>query len=602
MFKLIKELFSLLTHGQRKRFWLLQILVILMAILEVVGIASIGPFMAIVSDGSLIEKNPLLKQLYQYSGSGTEQEFLFFMGSVVLSTLVLSAIVSMFTIWRISIFAAEFGTELADRLYSHYMNQDWLFHAKGSSSQLIKGISTESMRVTDLIINPLMQMNARIVTMVLISLFIILYDPIIAFFGLVVFTLAYSLLYGTVRVQLQKNGAQISNALGDRFKLMNEGFGSIKDVLLLGRRDDFIGRFDEAGKNFSYARGTNHAITLVPRYLMELVAFGSMIGLVLFLLDFESNSLTAVLPTLSVYALAGFKLLPAFQQIYSSLAQVKGNVASFESIKKDLQNSHNELCGNSNKIDNDTRLRLKFNKNIELNDINFSYKRGIPVLRKLNIKIPAKKIVGIVGPSGSGKSTAMDILLGLIHPQKGQLLIDGQPITKQNKRAWQNSIGFVAQAIFLSENSIAENIAFGIPKKEVDLRRVHKALQLSHLSEFVASLDEGVHTKVGERGVQLSGGQRQRIGIARALYHDADTLVFDEATSSLDGITEKLIMDAIHDFGGEKTIIMIAHRLKTIEECDCIFYLEGGRVIDQGTYQQLIERNEQFRKMAQHVQ
>jgi len=209
MFKLIKELFSLLTHGQRKRFWLLQILVILMAILEVVGIASIGPFMAIVSDGSLIEKNPLLKQLYQYSGSGTEQEFLFFMGSVVLSTLVLSAIVSMFTIWRISIFAAEFGTELADRLYSHYMNQDWLFHAKGSSSQLIKGISTESMRVTDLIINPLMQMNARIVTMVLISLFIILYDPIIAFFGLVVFTLAYSLLYGTVRVQLQKNGAQI---------------------------------------------------------------------------------------------------------------------------------------------------------------------------------------------------------------------------------------------------------------------------------------------------------------------------------------------------------------------------------------------------------
>ena len=601
MFKLIKELFSLLTPSQRKRFWVLQLLVILMAILEVFGIASIGPFMAIVSDGSLIETNPILRQMYQYSGYNTEQEFLFFMGSMVLSTLALSAIFSMFTIWRISIFAAEVGTELADRLYNHYMNQDWLFHVKGSSSQLIKGISVESIRVTDLVINPLMQMNARIVSVFLISLFIILYDPIIAFFGLIIFTAAYSLLYVTVRVQLQKNGTQLSNVLGDRFKLMTEGFGGIKDVLLLGRSNDFISRFNEVGKKFSYARGTNHAITLVPRYLMELVAFGSMIGLVLFLLDSQSSGLSVILPMLSVYALAGFKLLPAFQQIYSSLAQVKGNIASFESIKKDLQNSHSGSCDNPKKIDSDTRPKLRFDKCIELNDIDFSYKSGMPVLRKLNISIPAKKVVGIVGPSGSGKSTAIDVLLGLIYPQKGQLLVDGQSITKNNKRAWQNSIGFVAQAIFLSENSIAENIAFGVPKRLIDLEQVNKAIQLSHLSDLVASLDKGIHTKVGERGVQLSGGQRQRIGIARALYHDADILVFDEATSALDGITEKLIMDAIHDFGGEKTIIMIAHRLKTVEKCDCIFYLEAGQVTDQGTYQQLIENNPKFKEMALHA-
>jgi ATP-binding cassette, subfamily B, bacterial PglK len=601
MFKLIKELFSLLTPGQRKRFWVLQLLVILMAILEVFSIASIGPFMAIVSESSLIETNSLLKQLYQYSGHNTEQGFLFFMGSIVLSVLALSAIFSMFTIWRISIFAAEVGTELADRLYSYYMNQDWLFHAEGSSSQLIKKISIESIRITDLVINPLMQMNARIMSVFLISLFIILYDPIIAFFGLIIFTAAYSLLYVTVRVQLQKNGTQLSNVLGDRFKLMTEGFGGIKDVLLLGKHNDFIGRFDEAGKKFAYARGTNHAITLVPRYLMELVAFGSMIGLVLFLLDSQLNSLSVVLPTLSVYALAGFKLLPAFQQIYSSLAQVKGNIASFESIKKDLQNSHDKSYNNPNKMDSDTRLKIKFNESIELNDIDFSYKSGILVLRKLNIRIPSKKVVGIVGPSGSGKSTAMDVLLGLIYPQKGQLLIDGQAITKKNKRAWQNSIGFVAQAIFLSENSIAENVAFGVPKGEINLEQVNKALQLAHLSELVASLDKGIHTKVGERGVQLSGGQRQRIGIARALYHDPDVLVFDEATSALDGITEKIIMNAIHDFSGKKTIIMIAHRLKTVEKCDCIFYLEAGQVTDQGTYQQLIENNAKFKEMALHA-
>ncbi len=604
MFKLIKELFSLLTPIQRLKFWKLQFLVTLMAILEVIGIASVGPFMAIVSDGSLIETNSLLKQLYQYSEYNTEHEFLFFMGVIVLSALALAVVVSMFTIWRISIFSAKVGTELGDRLYSHYMNQDWLFHTRGSSSQLIKKISTESIRVTDLVINPLMQMNARIVSLFLISLFIILYNPIITFVGLIIFSLSYLFLFLTVRVQLQKNGTQLSDVLGERFKLMNDGFGGIKDVLLLGRSNYFISRFDEAGKKFSYARGTNHAISLVPRYLMELVAFGSMIGLVLFLLDSKSNNVASVLPMLSIYALAGFKLLPAFQQVYSSLAQVRGNIASYESIKKDLQNSYdsNFLEDDHTKSMNSmAKLKLKVKESIEFKDICFSYHDKTSVLKNLNINIPAKTTVGIVGPSGSGKSTAIDVLLGLINPQRGQLLIDGQPIDKKNKRAWQNTIGFVPQAIFLSENSIAENVAFGIPKNDIDLYQVNKTLRLSHLDELVANLDEGVHTKVGERGVQLSGGQRQRIGIARALYHDADVLVFDEATNALDGITEKFIMDAINGLGGKKTIIMVSHRLKTVENCDQLFYINTGQVIDQGTFQYLIERNEQFKRMAQHA-
>jgi len=210
-------------------------------------------------------------------------------------------------------------------------------------------------------------------------------------------------------------------------------------------------------------------------------------------------------------------------------------------------------------------------------------------------------VIGIVGPSGSGKSTLIDILLGLIEPQQGQLKIDNTIINTQNRRSWQNTIGFVAQSIFLSEGTISENVAFGIPKDQIDLEQVQQALKLAHLTELVQSLEQGVHTKVGERGVQLSGGQRQRIGIARALYHEAEVLVFDEATSSLDGITEKMIMEAIHDFSGQKTIIMIAHRLKTVQKCDQIFFIDKGQVVDQGTYQELIETNEHFKNMAMHA-
>ena len=215
--------------------------------------------------------------------------------------------------------------------------------------------------------------------------------------------------------------------------------------------------------------------------------------------------------------------------------------------------------------------------------------------------IPANSVIGIVGPSGSGKSTLIDILLGLIEPQKGAIKIDEEVINSKNCRSWQNSIGFVAQSIFLSEGTIAENVAFGIPKDQINLQKVQQALKLAHLDEMVQSLDKGIHTKVGERGVQLSGGQRQRVGIARALYYKAEVLVFDEATSSLDCVTEKMIMEAIHEFSGQKTIIMIAHRLKTVKKCDQIFFIDKGQVVDVGKYDELIERNEHFKNMAIHA-
>lgn len=599
MFKMIRQLFSLLSPQQIKQFYILQVLVVVMAFTELIGIASIAPFMALVGDISLLEKEGIFAEIYQLSGVTNPMNFLFYTGLVVLITLTISTAISMFTVWKLSLYAARVGTEIADRLYAHYMQQDWLFHASGSSAQLTKQVATETSRVTGSIIQPLLQMNSKVILAAFISISIFIYDPLIAITGLLLFACAYFLLYKLVRKRLTENGRKLSLVATKRFQLMNEGFGGIKDVLLLNRRYDFVERFQESSKTFAYAQGTNTAISQVPRYFMELIAFGAMISLVLLLIKLHQGNLGTVLPILAVYALAAFKLLPALQQIYSSVAQIKGATAAFDAIKKDLEQSLKNKQPSSIEA---TPAHLPLHKLITLNNITFTYPgKPSPAVNGLNMSIPVNSVIGLVGASGSGKSTAIDLLLGLLTPQQGELCIDDTCITADNKRAWQNTLGFVPQSIFLSEGTIAENVAFGLPVKDINLEQVNKALELANLTELVEQLPSGINTKVGERGVQLSGGQRQRIGIARALYHEADVLVFDEATSALDGITEKTIMEAIHDFSGKKTIIMIAHRLKTVQKCDIIYFMDKGRIVDQGTYQELVNNNPKFKEMAEHA-
>ena len=568
-----------------------------MAFAEVAGVAAIGPFMALVGDISLLQGDGMLAQIYTISGFENPRDFLFWLGIAVLAALAVAAAISMYTTWLLSLYASQVGAEISARLYRYYMKQPWLFHASGSSSQLTNRIAQETGRVTNLVIQPLMQMNAKGVLALVMAMAIFIFNPIVALSGLVIFCMAYLVLYKTVRKQLSKNGLDISKANQQRFKLMNEGFGGIKDTLLLGRQAEFNQRFEKLSHKLGRAQGITRGLAQVPRYAMELIAFGAVIFLVLYLLSAYDGNLGNILPVLSVYALAGFKLLPAFQQMYTSLAQVKGNIASFDSIEEDLAASHEieEISSAS------TAGKLSPKEHIKLDNINFSYPgKEEKALSELTLDIPVNEVIGLVGASGSGKSTAIDVLLGLIEPQGGSLVVDGEKIAGQRKRAWQNNVGFVPQAIFLADSSIRENIAFGIPPEEIDENRVTKAAQMAHLDELLERLPEGLDTSVGERGIQLSGGQRQRIGIARALYDDAEVLILDEATSALDGITEKLVMDAIHDFSGKKTIIMIAHRLSTVKKCNCIYILEKGTLVDSGSYNELINKNEMFKKLANH--
>jgi HlyD family secretion protein len=598
MFKVIKQLFNLLTRSQHNRFYTLQILVVLMAFVEILGVASIIPFMSLVGDMAQLKQDTIISKMYLASGIESRTQFVFFLGIGVLMMLFLSAIISMFTIWRLSVFAHQVGIEIADRLYTHYLKQDWMYHSSRNSAQLTKKIAVEAQRVTGGIVVPLMQMNSRIVLALFLGLSIFIYDPLVAVIGINTFAIAYFVLFKLVRARLQYNGKSISEMSEQRFRIMNESFGGIKDVLLLGRYDYFLKSFYQTGRTLTYSESTNQVLAHVPRYFMELIAFGSMIALVLYLIASHDGNLGIILPILSVYALATFKLIPAFHQIYGSLAGIKGNIAAFESIQKDLiESKQTELA----KYKND-KILFSPKKQITLENITFTY----PSLQKatvnqVSLSIPVNSVIGIVGPSGSGKSTIIDILLGLIKPQQGHLKIDNKIINNNNLRNWQNTIGFVAQSIFLLDGTIAENVAFGISKDQIDMKKVLKALKLAHLTELVKTLEKGVNTKVGERGVQLSGGQCQRIGIARALYHEAEVLVFDEATSSLDGVTEKMIMKAIHKISGQKTIIMIAHRIKTVQRCNQIFFIDKGQVVDQGTYDELIQTNNQFKSMATHA-
>lgn len=597
MLERLKKLYQLLTAQQRKKLLGLQVLVVLMAFAEVAGVAAIGPFMAVVGDMGRLEGDGILAQLYDSSGMATPRQFLFWLGIAVFIILTGSALLSMYATWRLSLYAQQVGAELSTRLYHHYMQQPWLFHASGSSTQLINKISQETSRITSSVIQPLMQLNAKAVLAIVMAGAIFAVNPVVAIAGVVVFGFAYLVLYGTVRKRLTRNGKTITRSNHLRFKLMNEGFGGIKDTLLLGRQADFNQRFAEASRQLGYARGVTQGLSRVPRYAMELIAFGAVIFLMLYMLTVYDNNLGQILPVLSFYALAGFKLLPAFQQIYTSLANVKGNIAAFDSLEADLEASRNASPGKPAAAAG----KHSPQRHIKMDDVHFRYPgKEEKALDGLTLNIPVNQVIGLVGASGSGKSTAIDVLLGLMAPEQGALKVDDEVLNGEQLRAWQNSVGFVPQSIFLADASIRENIAFGLPPNEINEEQVLRAAQMAHLNELLETLPEGLETRVGERGIQLSGGQRQRIGIARALYDDADVLVLDEATSALDGITEKLVMDAIHDFAGKKTIVMIAHRLATVKKCDTIYLLKNGRVEAQGTYDELAQHSVIFQRMAEH--
>lgn len=600
MIKAVSELFFLLDDGQRKQFLLLQLLVIFMTLMEIVGIASVVPFMGVIADPSFVDKSVIMKDIYHFSGMDTHGDFTFFMGGVVLGMVLLSSALSILTTWKLYRFGSQVGMAFGSRLFEYYIFQPWLFHTESNSATLIKEVTQETGRITSQMITPLLQINAKAALLFLLLVSLFLLKPLVAVIGLVYFVFIYFGVYYVVRNRIRRNGETISETAERRFKVMNDGLGGIKEVLVMGKQSEFSHTFKYTSDRYAISHSANLALSNTPRYFVEALAIIGIVFLVLYLMQKSSGNLAELLPLLSVYALAGLKLLPAAQQIYANITMIRGTLPAFEHLRYELKASK-AFCNESN-LPETPEVRVEIPKEtIGLKAVSLTYpQKSVAALDALSLDIPVNGVVGIVGASGAGKSTVIDILLGLIVPDEGGVYLDGRLLRKAEIKGWQQYIGYVPQHIFLLDGTIAENVAFTTDTEKVDRAKLKKAIALAHLEDLINELPEGANTMVGERGVQLSGGQRQRIGIARALYHDAQILIFDEATSALDGITEKRIMEAIESLVGKKTIIMIAHRIKTVMKCDRIYLLEKGRVADFGTYEALMAGNEHFRKMALH--
>lgn len=595
-----KKLYRLLSPAHRKHLILLSFLVLLSGVMEIGGIASIMPFMGMVVDPGLVTHNHWLSLLYHHFSFSSPEHFLIFLGFVVLGIIFLSNIISALTIWNILRFSLFMGRDLSQTMFSAYLNHPYIFFLGRNTSDLIQNILFEVGRIVNGILIPLLTIFSRSVITLSILILLVWMNPVLAFVAGSVLGGAYALVFFLVRRTLSTTGKEMSRENARRSQVAYETFGGIKDIKILGREREFFDRFKKPVERYSLYQARSQMISLLPRYALETLAFGGIIVIVIYLLS-AGGTLAHALPLISLYALAGYRLMPALQAIFGNLTAIRFNASAIDRITDDLSSLRSDPRSASFTVPLPVDKPMKFTESIRLDRIVFHYpNREDAVLQELSLSIPARTSIGIVGSTGSGKTTTLDILLGLLSPSSGILRIDGVPVGPENLRSWQANIGYVPQQIMLMDDTIVRNIAFGIPEEEIDRKKVIKASQLAHLHDFIETeLPDGYDTEIGERGIRLSGGQRQRIGIARALYHEPSVLVLDEATSALDNITENVIMEALNTLSRQKTIIMVAHRLTTVRECDTIVVMDRGSVSDQGTYQELLERNDFFSSLVQ---
>jgi ABC-type multidrug transport system fused ATPase/permease subunit len=597
MIKNFNKIFALFSKRERRHTCWLFCGILIMGMTEITGIVSIAPFMGIVSNPGIIHTNKYLSQIYNALGFSNSNQFLFFTGVVVLAVLAFGNGFSSFITWLLLRFTFLLGHSLSTRLLDKYLSQPYVFFLNRNTADLSKNILMEVHRVIGGVLMPGMQVLTKVVVAFSILGLLIVVDPLLAVTVALVLGGAYAAVFGLVRMKLARIGKTSAEARTQCFKVASEALGGVKDLKLFGRESVFLQRYSITSRQFAGYEATSQIFSQLPRYALETIAFGGILLIVLYLIGVKQNAETA-LPLISLYAFAGYRLMPALQRIFIGMTTIRYNLPALDILHNDLipQDSDSDTASDHA----ETTPPLNFKDRIELRDIVYSYPNtSIPSVNKLNLEVKAKTTVGLVGVTGSGKTTTVDIILGLLSPGSGQLIVDGTEITPANVRSWQKNLGYVPQSIYLTDDTVIRNIAFGVKDNEIDNKAVERAARIATLHDFIMrDLPDGYDTLVGERGVRLSGGQHQRIGIARALYHDPKVLIFDEATSALDGITENAIMEAIQKISRKKTIIMIAHRLTTVQECDVIYMLEKGEVTAKGTYSELIESSSQFRKMA----
>jgi ABC-type multidrug transport system fused ATPase/permease subunit len=569
-----------LSKNHQKNFVSLIFLMLFVAIAEMFTIASVVPFLGVIAAPEKVFNLDIFQGLISYLELTSPNQIILPITIIFVIAAIFSGLMRGILLWSNIKFSFSSGSDLSVKMYERTIYQPYSVHLNRNSSQVISGVTIKTNILIHIIGQVLVLLtNIFIVTAILIILLYL--NPLVAIIVFSFFGFFYFFIFKFTQKKLSNNSNLISSKLTLIIKNLNEGLGCIRDIVLTGKQPYYVDLYKKADFSLRKAQGSIQFISLSPRYVMDAVGI-VVIAIIAYFMTLQNTGILASIPFLGALGLGAQKILPLMQQSWSAISTIRGNHGSLEDTFNLIEQSAPVNFEKKN-------IRsLPFTKEILLKNISFRYSSKLPfVIKNFSLSIKKGSRIGFIGKTGSGKSTIMDIVMGLLDPTKGLFLVDGEIVSKKNMRNWQRIISHVPQVIFLSDTSIEENIAFGIPTDEIDHNRIKKAAKMAQIDELIESLPKKYKSLIGERGVRLSGGQRQRIGIARALYNNAEVIIFDEATSSLDTETEKVVMESINSLSKNLTILIIAHRITTLKNCDAIISLENGNIVNIGSYNEI---------------
>jgi ABC-type multidrug transport system fused ATPase/permease subunit len=580
---IFKKVYRLLLPFQRKEAFILMPLMIFGMFLEAVSLGAVVPVTSIMVSGKF-SQYPFLNFATEGLNVGEEQIIIYAMLGLA-GLFLIKNIFLAFLAWRQANFSYSVRADLSNQLFSKYLNMPYAFHLQNNSAQLIRNVTAEASLIA-VALNSIMTITTE--SLITLGVFFILMkvEPVGAISAIGFLGGAGWLFYRFTKMRILAWGQGRQYHDGMQLQHLQQGLGAIKDISILGRQGKLITEFSSHSEGIAHIEARQATFQQLPRLWLELLA---VFGLVILVLTMQQSNHTGIniIPVVALFAVAAFRLLPSINRILAAIQLLRYGLPAIDLVYKDIYiNKKKDLIKSPNL--NDTPAIAPFSREIEVSKISYRYPEASKLaLDDINFRIQKGSCVGFVGPSGSGKSTLVDVVLGLLEPQHGEIKVDGHNI-QDNLRWWQNQIGYVPQSVVLVDSSLRANIAFGVPESEVDEESIKIAIKSAQIDEFIASLPDGLDTQVGERGVRLSGGQLQRIGIARALYHDPPILVLDEATSALDSVTENEVMQAVNALHRNKTILIIAHRLSTVMQCDVLCAIENGKIMAHGVPQEIL--------------
>ena len=594
---IIKKIFYLLPKGDPFKVAVLFLLMMIAAGLEVAGIGMIPAFVAIVASPEKVLAYEPLQGLFSLLNITTDRDLLVWGSAALVGVFIIKSIYKVTFNYFEARFIFNRRYTVSHSLMRAYMQAPYTFHLGRNTAELLRNISQEVNLVINGVFINLLQISKETIMTVSILIFLFAWEPLITLLVITISGLGAGSFILLTQKRIKRSGIEEQGYRRDMIKAVNQGLGGIKDARILNREYEFIKAFSDKAYASTRLQAYIRFIQQIPKPVVETSAVLTMM-LISALMVWQNRSMDTIIPILTLFAMATVRLMPSVQQISSLVTKLKYNLVALDPLYDDMK----ELEDTSREFNRDRKSKqtLKLENEISAEQITYVYpgsENTEKALDNVSFTIPKGGAVAFVGESGAGKSTIVDLLLGLLEPTQGTIRVDGKNIQK-HLSAWQKNIGYIPQSIYLADETIRSNVAFGIPKEEINDDDVWQSLELAQLTDMLAKMPNGLDTIIGERGTRISGGQRQRIGIARALYHNPEVLVMDEATSALDNITEKEITKAIESLKGERTVILIAHRLTTVENCDTLYLMKDGKILDQGTYGELIEGNREFRKMA----